>query len=95
MIVLVDVVGEDAIDARARHLQKGMAEELGMTRVVEHRREGFCQADPFVEFADRQQPCNRGQLGRRGLDDDRKIVEKREDPLYRRLYTHRWPPKAF
>ena len=72
-----------------------MIQKLGMPCVVEHRGEGLCQADPFVEFADRQQPCIRGQLGRRGLNDDRKIVEKREDPLYRRLYTHLWPPLAF
>ena len=69
VVVLVGVVGQDAIDPHADHFGKGVLGGILPARVVQGRGELCGQADPLVELADRQQARVTGQLGRFRADD--------------------------
>ena len=78
VIVLVGVVGQNAEDPHANHLQERVILEWLMPRVVECPRKRLGQTDLFVELANRQQTGVTGQLSRRRFDHNRLGAQKIE-----------------
>jgi hypothetical protein len=62
VVVLVRVAGQDAVNARADHLQKAVLTEVGVTGVVEGVSEGSGEPDALVELTEGEQPCVAGEL---------------------------------
>ena len=91
MVVRVLVAGQDALDARAHHLQEGVVGEMGVARVVEGLGKGAGEPDALVELADREQPGVAGELARRRLQDERR-AEEIEALRPDRRYTHPLSP---
>jgi hypothetical protein len=92
VVILVLVVGQDAVDAAAHHLQEGMLREAGGAGVVEGGGEGLGESDAVVELADGQQTGVTGKLARRGLDHERR-AEEVEDLGPPGWYTPSMPPR--
>ena len=92
VVVLVGVVGEDAVHPHSGHLQEGMIDVADMSPV----RQGFgklpCQTDPLVELAERQQPGIAGNLFRRGHYHNRFGCGKIKRQLKSGLRNHLVPP---
>ena len=92
VVVLVLVIGEDAVDPLADHAQERLPGERRVAGVVEGGGELLGEPDPLVELPDHQQPAIAGQPRRRCFHDDRQIGMKPQDKLPRRLSTHPTPP---
>ena len=90
VVVLVGVVGQDAVDPHADHFQKGMRARLGVAGVVEGGGKLSGQAELLVQLPDRQQPRVAGQLSLLRLDDNGLTIEEIERHLPIRLYNHPW-----
>lgn len=91
MIVLVRVVGEDAVHAGANHLQSGVLDKLGIARVVEDGGEGSGEPKGFIELAEGKEPGIAGELPSGGFEDHRG-AEESERFLPDSLYTHERSP---
>jgi hypothetical protein len=70
VVVLVLVVGEDAVDPLADHAQERLAGEPGVAWVVQRGGELLGEADAVVELPDGQEPGIAGQGRGRDLDRD-------------------------
>src|SRR5580692_7550547 len=88
VIVLVLIVGEDAIDARACHFKEGVRYQFEIAGVVQGLSELLGEVQTLVELAEGEQPRIASQQGSGRLNDDGQIIQKREGSLPRRLYTH-------
>ena len=91
MIVLILVVGEDAIDPLTDHRQIRV-QHLAPARVPQRRPEARGQSNRLIKLSDRQQPRIAGQLSLRNLDFDRLSRQKIEDKRQHTLSTHPRPP---
>ena len=92
MVVLVGVVGEDAVHPHAGHLQKGMIDAAPAPPVGRALGKLSGEPDPLVELAERQQPGIAGNLNRRGHYHNRLRCEKIKSQLKRSLRNHLVPP---
>jgi hypothetical protein len=70
-VILVLVVGQDAIDAGPDHLQERVLGKMRVAGVTECLGKRAGQADALIELADRQQSGISGELPRRRLDHER------------------------
>ncbi len=66
VIVLVGVVGQDAIDSRPRHLEESMVDVADLTPIVQAKGLGklLGKSQLFVQMAEGQQPRITGNLAR-------------------------------
>ena len=78
VIVLVLVVGEDAVDALADHAQEGLLRQGGIAWVVERGGELLSEAKLLVALPDRDEPGVAGQRCGGDLDLDRTRRQKIE-----------------
>ena len=78
VVVLVGVVGEDAVDPHPGHLQEGMIDVADVPPIGQGFGKLPRQPQPLVQLAERQQPGIAGNLGRRGLYHNRPRAEKIE-----------------
>ena len=92
MVVLVGVVGEDAVHPHPRHLQKGVIDVAGMSAVGEGFGELPCQAELLVELAEGEQSGVAGNLVGRGHYHNRLGCEKIKRQLKSSLRNHCVPP---
>ena len=88
------VTSENAIDARANHVEKRVLAQLGIAGVVQGEGELPRQANLFIELPQGQQPGIARQLGLRGFDEDGQLTPKIEACLPSSLYKHSRPPFA-
>ena len=70
MVVLVLVIGEDAVDPLADHAQERLPGERGIAWVVECGGELLGEPDLLVELPDRDEPGVAGEGCGRDLDLD-------------------------
>lgn len=88
VVVLVFVIGEEAVQALADHAHQGVPGERRIASVLEGIGKLLREADLFVELADGEEPGVAGESGLGDLEDDRfgawEIEDKRKD----RLSTH-------
>jgi hypothetical protein len=92
VIVLIDVVGEDAIHAGACEFEQSVFDEVRVAAIVEDTGELMRETEVFIELPEGEQAGIGAEAGRGGLDDDGAGVEKSEAGLPSRLYNHRGPP---
>ena len=92
MVVLVGVVGQDAVHPHASHLQKGVIDAADLPPICQSLGKLSRQADPLVELAEWQQPGVAGNLVRRGHYHNRLGCEKIKRQLKNGLRNHRVPP---
>ena len=85
VVVLVGIVGQDAVDPHADHLQKRMGADVRVAGIIEGGRELGGQAELLVQLPDRQQPGVAGQLCLLRFNDDRLMIEEIERHLPIRL----------
>ena len=78
VVVLILVVGQDAVDPLPNHGQQRVLDEGGIPPVLEGGGELLGEPDPLVELADRQQPGVTRERGGRKLDLDRPRGEEIE-----------------
>ena len=90
MVVLVLVVGEDAVDAGADHVQEGVVDLVRIAAVVEGGGEGMGQTDVGIELAHQEGTRIAGTSRSRRLDEDGQAKEIEAVSLDR-LYPHSWP----
>jgi hypothetical protein len=90
VVVLVHVVGEDAVDADAAHVQEDVVDLVGIAAVVEGGGEGMGQTDVGIELAHREGSRIAGKSRSRRLDEDGQAKEIEAVSLDR-LDTHSWP----
>jgi hypothetical protein len=90
VVVLVLVVGEDAVDAGADHVQEGVVDLVRIAAVVEGGGEGMGQTDVGIELAHREGSRIAGKSRSRRLDEDGQAKEIEAVSLDR-LDTHGWP----
>ncbi len=91
VIVLVFVAGQDAVNAKADHLQEAVLGQVGIAGVVQGPGEDSGQPDALVELPDGEQAGIAGQLAGRQLDDERR-AEEVEDLGPDTWYTHGQSP---
>ena len=70
MIVLIFVIGENAIDALADHAEERLVSEIGVALVVQSCGELLGKFDVIVELSDRQEAGIAGERCGRNLDFD-------------------------
>ena len=85
VVVLIDVVRENAEDTRPSHFQEAVLRQSGVAAILKHLSEMLRELQALVKFAQREKPGIAGEQCRRGLDDDGQAVEKRERFLPSRL----------
>ena len=78
VVVLIGVIGENAVQPHPRHFGEGMVHVRGMAGIVQGRDELCGESDSLVELPNRQQSGIAGQLGVRRLDNDRLTRKKIE-----------------
>jgi hypothetical protein len=78
VVVVVLIAGQDAVDARADHLQERVLGKVRVAGVVEGFGKGPRQADALVESADGEQPGVAGESARRRLDDELRAEEVKD-----------------
>jgi hypothetical protein len=90
VVVLVLVVGEDAVDAGADHVQEGVVDLVGIAADVEGGGESMGQANVVIELAHREGARIAGKSRLRRLDEDGQAKEIEAASLDRQ-YPHSWP----
>ncbi len=88
VVVLVGVVGEDAVHPHSGHLQKGMIDVADVPPIRQALGKLPCQPDPFVKLSERQQPGIAGDLFRRGHYHNRLGCGKIKRQLKSSLRNH-------
>ena len=76
VVILVGIVGQDAVDPHAGHFRKAVGGLLRATWIVQGGRKLGRQADLLVKLTDGQEPRITGQLGLLRGDDNRLLREK-------------------
>jgi hypothetical protein len=94
VVVLVLVVGQNAVAPHADHLREGMLDKRLMARIIQGPGKLSGQPDPLVELPDRQQAGVAGHLGLDRLDDHRLAGKEIECLFPNRLYNHLQPPSC-
>jgi len=94
VVVLIDVVGDDAVNARAGHFEERVVDEIGIPRIVESLGEELGPADAVIKFTDGQESRVARKIGWRDVGDNGNFAEKIESGLECSLYTHNAPPFA-
>ena len=90
LVVLVLVVGEDAVDAGADHVQEGVVDLVGIAADIEGCGESMGQTDVGIELAHQEGSRIAGTSRSRRLDEDGQAKEIEAVSLDR-LYPHSWP----
>jgi hypothetical protein len=87
VIVLVFVIRENAVDARAGHFEECVIATPASTWVIESLSKLPRQTDLLVELPQRQESGITGQLSLRWFDPDADVAPKIEIRLPSSLYT--------
>src|SRR4051794_33275421 len=90
-VILVLVVGEDAEEALAGHLQQGVLAQVGVAGVVQGGGEVAAESQALVELAEQQQAAVGGELVAAILEVDGQAGEKVDGLGPGSRYTHRGP----